>query len=154
MIVYIIALIVFGIALLVLEILILPGLIAGIIGALFILFSLSWIFTKYGSAAGIYASVATGIVTTLILYFALRSKMWKRFTLTTSLRDNKMNVLDNVDINIGDTAITLSALRPMGSVMIGDKKLEAQTNGELITANSEVIIINILPDKVIVKSKS
>ncbi len=154
MIVYIIALIVFGIALLVLEILIIPGLIAGIIGALFILFALSCVFTQYGSEAGIYASLATGIATTFIIYIALRSKVWKRFSLTTSLRDNRMNVLDNTDINIGDTAITLSALRPMGTVMIGDKKMEAQTNGELIAANSEVIIINILPDKVIVKAKS
>lgn len=154
MIVYIIALIVFGIALLVLEILILPGLIAGIIGGVFILFALSWVFTKYGSAAGIYASLAAGIATTLVLYLALRSKMWKRFSLTTSLQGNRMNVLDDREIKAGDTARTLSALRPMGTVMIGDKKVEAQTNGELIPANSEVVIINILPDKVIVKLKS
>ncbi len=154
MIIYALLLILFGIALLVLEILILPGLIAGIVGALFILFALSWVFSDYGSAIGIYVSIATIVCTALTLYFALRSKMWKRFSLHTSLKDNRVNVVDSEQIKIGDRALTLSALRPMGTLLIGDKKVEAQTNGELIPPNTEVEIINIQPNRLIVKSVS
>ena len=65
---------------------------------------------------------------------------------------NKFADIDEEEINIGDTARTLSALRPMGTVIIGDKKLEAQTNGEHISADCDVVITQILPNKVIVKS--
>ena len=144
MIYYIIALLLFGIGLLVLEVVILPGLIAGIIGGLFILFALGWVFAQYGNAIGICTSIATLAVTGLVLYFALRSKLWKRFSLTDSLQGNKMNVIDDDQISVGDIAKALSALRPMGTIIIGNKKIEAQTNlynynyaryqnGELVT---------------------
>lgn len=154
MIFYIIALIVFGIALLVLEIVILPGLVAGIIGALFIIFSLSWIFSSYGTEVGIYATISTLVVGGMTLYFALKSKMWKRFSLNTSLKDSRMNEIQPSGITVGDTAVTLSVLRPMGTIMIDNRRYEAQTNGEMIIENTEVEIINILPNKLIVKLKS
>ena len=63
-----------------------------------------------------------------------------------------MNVIDNEEIKIGDTVRTLSALRPMGTIIIAEKKYEAQTNGEHISADCDVVIVQILPNKVIVKS--
>ena len=78
--------------------------------------------------------------------------MWKRFSLTTSLQGNKMNVLDAEEIKVGDVAKTLSALRPMGTVMFINKRYEAQSNGEHISENADVTIMQILPNKVIVKT--
>src|SRR5690242_20320473 len=149
MFIYIAILIIVGIILLVLEILILPGLIAGAIGGLFLLVALSWTFKVYGTTVGIYTSVATVLLTALSIYMALRSKMWSRFSLKTDLKHSRANVLEEGLIEEGSEAFTVSALRPMGMIMIADKKVEARTNGEHIPENSRVTIIKVLPNGVI-----
>lgn len=149
----IIVLIVVGICLLVLEILILPGLIAGIIGVVLMLLGILWMYKDFGSSAGNYTSVITVIVTIFAIYYSLKSKAWQRFGLNDSLQ-GKTNEVDKLDLIEGDEGVALSALRPMGTVMIKDRKVEAQTNGELIQENSIVKILKVLPNKVIVKSIS
>lgn len=149
----IIVLIVVGICLLVLEILILPGLIAGIIGVVLMLLGILWMYQDFGSSAGNYTSVITVIVTIFAIYYSLKSKAWQRFGLNDSLQ-GKTNEVDKLDLIEGDEGVALSALRPMGTVMIKDRKVEAQTNGELIQENSIVKILKVLPNKVIVKSIS
>ena len=52
----------------------------------------------------------------------------------------------------GDEALAVSALRPMGTIMIGDIKVEAQSNGELIPENTKVVILRVLQNKVLVKA--
>ena len=152
MVFYIAVLIILGILLLVLEILILPGLIAGIIGSLFLVAAISWTFKSYGTAAGVYTSVATIALLAASIYIGLKSKIWSRFSLKTNMKESKMNEIDTSIVKEGDEAITVSALRPMGSIMIGDLKVEAQSNGELIQGNTKVIILRVLQNKVIVKA--
>jgi membrane-bound serine protease (ClpP class) len=140
-----------GITLLVLEILVLPGLIAGLIGGLFIVAAITWTFSEYGTAAGIYTSLATVIVAIIAIYTGLKSKVWKRFSLKQDMHESRVNIIDSNVVKAGDEAITISALRPMGTILIGDQKVEAQTNGELIPGNTRVIIISVLQNKVLVK---
>jgi membrane-bound ClpP family serine protease len=152
-IIYIILLITLGIALLVLEILVLPGLVAGIIGGLFLLIAVSWTFKEYGTVAGTYTATGTVILTALSLYIGLKSKVWKRFSLKHDLQESRANVVDATSIHEGDHAMTISALRPMGTILVNDIKIEARTNGEFIPANKEVVIIRIMPSGVLVKEK-
>ena len=150
---YIALLILLGITLLVLEIIILPGLIAGIIGGLFLLVAITWTFNTYGPTAGLYTSIATIVLTALSLYISFKSKVWNRFSLKGDLRESRANVTDPDSIEVGAEAITVSALRPMGTVMINDVKVEARTNGELIQEDRKVIVIKVLPSGVLVKEK-
>ena len=152
MILYIAILIILGIILLVLEILILPGLIAGIIGGLFLIAALSWTFSAYGTTAGIYTSVATVALTAISIYIGLKSKVWNRFSLKNNLKESKVNLIDTEIVKEGDEALAVSALRPMGTIMIGDMKVEAQSNGELIPENTKVIILRVLQNKVLVRA--
>lgn len=151
MIIYIAILILLGISLLVLEILILPGLIAGIIGGIFLLAALSWTFKAYGSTAGIYTSIATVVLAALSIYIGFKSKVWNRFSLKHSMKESKVNLIDTDVVKEGAVAITVSALRPMGTIMIDDIKVEAQSNGELIPGNTKVIILRVLQNKVLVR---
>lgn len=152
MILYIAILIVLGILLLVLEILILPGLIAGIIGGLFLLAAISWTFKAYGTTAGIYTSIATVALAVISIYIGLKSKVWNRFSLKHNLHESKVNLINTEIFKEGDEAIAVSALRPMGTIMIGDLKVEAQSNGELIPENTKVVILRVLQNKVVVKA--
>lgn len=147
----IILLIAIGIALLVLEILVLPGLIAGIIGGVFILAGVLMTYSNYGSEAGHLTAIASTILSAGTVIYFLRSKSWQKFGLNSKL-EGKTNEVDKLPVAEGDTGITISALRPMGTIMIGNLRIEAQTKGEMIPENTPVKIISVLPNKVLVEA--
>lgn len=149
----IVLLILIGIVLIVLEILILPGLISGIIGGILIVTGIAWMYKTQGSIIGNYTALSTAALTLAAIIYSLKSKAWQRFGLKDSLK-GKTNEVDQFDLKEGDEGIAVSALRPMGTVMVSEKRIEAQTNGELIQANTPVTILKILPNKIIVKSKA
>ena len=69
-----------------------------------------------------------------------------------NLKESKVNLIDTEIVKEGDEALAVSALRPMGTIMIGDMKVEAQSNGELIPENTKVIILRVLQNKVLVRA--
>ncbi|HKR05199.1 MAG TPA: NfeD family protein [Bacteroidia bacterium] len=148
----IILLILIGIVLVVLEILILPGLISGIIGSILIIIGILWMYKAFGSTVGNYTALGTAVLTLGAIIYSLKSKAWQRFGLQDSLK-GKTNEVDTLELAEGDEGVTISALRPMGTVMINEKRIEAQTNGELIPSNTLITILKILPNKIIVKAK-
>jgi membrane-bound ClpP family serine protease len=148
----IIILILFGIVLLVLEILVLPGLVAGIIGVVLMLAGILWMYTSQGDTAGHITLFATLVTAAGSIYYSLKSKAWERFGLKGQMDKPESNT--GLGFSEGDEAIALSAMRPMGTIMAHGIRAEAQTNGELITAGTTVIILKISPNKIIVKPKT
>lgn len=146
------ALILFGILLLLLEILVVPGLVMGVIGVIFIVIGLAFTYFEYGATYGNYTVLATVFLTIMTVVFALRSKAWKKFGLQEEML-GRMNVLDTAGIQPGVAGKTVSALRPMGSVLIGDLKLEAESKGEFIDENIEIEVVKVTANKIIVKPK-
>ena len=146
----IILLILVGIVLLILEILILPGLIAGIIGALMILGGIWYSFHELGNTAGTIVALSTLTVTLATIYLAFRYNVWRRFSLQQS-SDSKIERVDEMDIKIGDQGKALSVLRPMGTAVFNNKKIEVQSLGEMIEANATIEVIEVLTNKLIVK---
>lgn len=149
----IIGLLILGIILLVLEILVLPGLIAGIIGGAFLFAGIVWMYAAEGTRAGNITLVATFVGTSLAIYFSLKSKSWLRYGLKSTI-DSKVNDIASLSIQEGAEGRTLSALRPSGTILIGDARVEANTSGEMIDAGSKVIVTRVLPNRVIVKIKT
>ena len=146
----IILLILVGIVLLILEILILPGLIAGIIGALMILGGIWYSFHELGNTAGTIVALSTLTVTLATIYLAFRYNVWRRFSLQQS-SDSKIERVDEMDIKIGDQGKAPSVLRPMGTAVFNNKKIEVQSLGEMIEANATIEVIEVLTNKLIVK---
>ncbi len=148
----IIGLIVIGIILLVLEIIVLPGMIAGIIGGIFLLVAILWMYSSEGETAGHITLAITFVATLVAIYASLKSRAWRRYGLH-EINDGKVNDVTALQIHEGDEGRTLSALRPSGTILIGDSKLEAQTNGEMIDVGTKVVVTKVFPNKVIVKIK-
>ena len=149
----IIGLLLLGIVLLVLEILVLPGMVAGIIGGAFLLAGIAWMYAAEGTNAGHITLVATFITTFLAVYFSLKSKSWLKFGLKSTI-DSRVNDIGSLLIKEGAEGRTLSALRPSGTILIEGTRVEANTSGEMIDAGSKVIVTKVLPNKVIVKIKT
>jgi membrane-bound ClpP family serine protease len=146
----IILLILAGIVLLILELLILPGLVAGIVGGILLIAGIWYSFHEYGSTTGFITAFATLALTLLSLYLTFKYNIWRRFSLEKA-NDSKISRVDEMNINPGDTGKSLSAIRPMGMGMFNHKKVEVQSMGEMIDANSSIEVIEVLPNKLIVK---
>ena len=143
-------LILFGILLIMIEIFITPGFIVGVLGTLFLVAGLVYTYKEYGDFSGnITLAITTGfLATTLILAF--RNGAWSRFAITDVIH-GKANNIDQLTINIGDTGKSISALRPAGSAIINDHRVEVHADGEFILANEKIEVVKKVQNRIFIK---
>lgn len=146
----IILLIIIGLSLIVLEIIVIPGAIAGIIGLLIIAFAIWESFDVFGNTTGYITLFSTLFVTAIALYFTLKSKTWNRISLKSTI-DSKVNMLKENELNVGDEGKSISRLAPSGKAIFNDEFYEVHTNSEFIDQNQHIIITKIDHNKIIVK---
>ncbi|OPZ99835.1 MAG: hypothetical protein BWY70_00872 [Bacteroidetes bacterium ADurb.Bin408] len=150
----IITLILAGLFFLILEILVFPGTsVVGIVGFVLLIVAIWGAYSFHGTSYGHYTLIATFSLTFLALFFSLRSKTWKKFSLEHEV-DGKVNVIDENAIKTGDTGTTVSRLAPMGNALINGEIYEVSTNGDFIDQEKEIIVIKIEKNKIIVKLKN
>jgi membrane-bound ClpP family serine protease len=145
-------LVILGLILIALEVLFLPGLIVGILGGLLILIAMIYSTLTIGIEAGII-TIVFSLVSIIILFISFKKlKVWDRFVLKDEQKlsaSGKLNYNENEII--GKTGIALTDLRPSGFILIDNKKIDAQSNGEFIPKNSKIEIISVEGSKVKVK---
>ncbi|MBK8847969.1 MAG: NfeD family protein [Bacteroidetes bacterium] len=105
---------------------------------------------NHGVTAGHITLLTTAVSTGGFLWWAFTSKTWNRFSLRTVNHAKAINYLEN-EVKVGDIATTISAMRPMGTVLINDKKYEALSQISFIDVGKAVIVIEVLPNKLVVK---
>ena len=149
----IIGLILIGLVLVILEIMVLPGLVSGIIGIIMMVIGVSMSFSEFGATGGGITLMSTVVVSIIAIYSSLKAKSWKKFGLKETI-DSHVNEVEATGVIEGQTGIAISALRPSGTVQINNLKIEAQSLNEWIDVDSEVEVIQVLPNKIIVKQKS
>jgi len=145
--------IIIGLLFLALEILVIPGVgVAGIIGFILIAVGVWQAYAGHGLLAGHLVLGGTLLFTVLTLVLSLRGRTWRKLALSTSI-DSKVNVIDHELIRIGDTGKTVSRLAPMGKAQINGEFYEVSTNGDFIDPKTEIIVLKIEYNKIIVKRK-
>ncbi len=150
----IILLILLGILLFVVEFLVVPGItIAGIGGAILIFAGIYLSYDQYGLMTGNLIVGGTVFSMLVIMYYALKSRTWKRTMLDTSI-EGKVNVFENPDVKPGDAGKAISRLAPMGKVEVNGSYYEAKSLDNLIDQDTEIEVVKVYPDKLIVKPKN
>ena len=147
---FIVLMILFGIFLIVLEIVLLPGLIAGILGAVFMMMGIVWTWQIFGTQAAVITGIAAAATLGIVLFAAFRTGFWKRFSLKDKL-EGRMNVIDPDLVKTGDRGAAVSSLRPMGTVRINGLRYEALSEGPMIPPNYPIEVVRIDGYKIIVK---
>lgn len=149
----IIFLIILGILLFLVEFLIVPGItIAGIGGAISIITGIVLTFYYQGPVSGLIVLICTALLIGLTIVFMLKAGTWRRLMLNKAI-DGKVDFvrMEEGRIKTGDKGKTITRLNPMGKVMVGDEYYEAKALDELIDQNSDVEIVKIESNKIIVK---
>ena len=147
----IILLIILGIALILFEFLI-NAFILGFLGLVAVISGIILSYQNYGNTIGHYTVLLTFIFSVSVLILFLKNKTWKKTMLKAKI-DGKVNIIKKEKINLGDTGQTVTRLAPIGKVIINNEFFEAKSLNEFIDENTEIEIIEILRNQIIVQIK-
>ncbi|MHB8157980.1 MAG: NfeD family protein [Desulfocucumaceae bacterium] len=152
-------LILLGMIALVTEVFLLPGFgVAGILGI--ILFAWGIILMAVDVTQATMA-LFWGLIATIVFFFlSLRLfkkfNIWERLTLSTKQHNKEGYTAPRaeLELNIGKTGVSLTPLRPAGSVDISGHRLDVVTEGEFIPAGVPVEVVLVEGSRVVVRSIS
>ena len=150
--IFVILLISFGLILLIIEVIFIPGsTIVGIIGGISICYGIYAGYKYFEGLIGTYILIATLISVLVSFYYSFRSRVWEGFTLQKTI-ENKVNE-DEKSLLIGSIGIAVSAIRPVGEVDFEDELREVYSwDGKWINAGKKVVILRIEGKKIFVKT--
>lgn len=147
----IILLILLGLILLLIEFAVIPGVtIAGIGGFLLLTASIYIAFTELGTAAGFITLVIVLIIAPAMIYYFFKSRSGKKMILEKNI-DGKVEFINPGKITVGDEGKTIGRLAPSGKARVNGEVVEAQSTGAFIDHNSEIKVLKILSNKIIVE---
>lgn len=142
-----IGLVVIGLALLAVEVYVVPGVnVVGILGLLVLIFAIGYAFSSAGLWGGVVTLGGTFVLGGGMLYAMWRSGAWEEFVLATSMLPGRQlpeGSQDNRARYLGKVGAALTPLRPSGVAEIDGERVEVQTEGGFIAANSKIRVVAI-----------
>jgi membrane-bound ClpP family serine protease len=139
----IITLLLIGLALVIIELVFIPG--TTVVGLLGLIFSITGIIISYkhfGSDVGFYILISMLLATLLALFYSFRSGSWSKFSLKTSNK-NRVNEGMAASLAIGDEGRAVSTLRPIGKADFKNQQFEVKTKGDYVEHGTRVRITQI-----------
>jgi membrane-bound ClpP family serine protease len=139
----IIILLLIGLALVIIELVFIPG--TTVVGLLGLIFSITGIIISYkhfGSDVGFYILISMLLATLLALFYSFRSGSWSKFSLKTSNK-NRVNEGMAASLAIGDEGRAVSTLRPIGKADFKNQQFEVKTKGDYVEHGTRVRITQI-----------
>jgi membrane-bound ClpP family serine protease len=147
----IIALLLIGLTLIVIELVFIPG--TTVVGVLGFVFSAVGIFVCYkhfGRETGLYVLLGISSLTLAALIISFRSGSWSKFSLKSSI-ESKVNEGLTSSLAVGDEGKALSTLRPIGKAEFHNKQFEVKTSGDYVENGKRVRITLIQSNQIFVE---
>lgn len=147
----IIALLAIGLALIIAEIVFIPGTtLVGILGLVFAIAGIVISYEHFGSDVGFYILIGMGAATAASLYYSFKTGVWAKFSLKTSSQ-SKVNEGMVAELTVGDEGKTLSTLRPVGKAKFKEQEYEVKTLGDYVDHGMPIRIKLIMSNQIIVE---
>jgi membrane-bound serine protease (ClpP class) len=148
--VLVIGLMVFGLALIAIEVFVIPGFgligvlgIAGVVGSAYLAYS--ELDTPYAALTIVGGIVGAGVM----FWFVPRTKLGKSMVLETQTLGSAPNPeLEKLQDREG---VALTTLRPAGSVEIDERPVDVVTDGEYVEAGKRVRVVRVEGGRVVVE---
>ena len=153
-----IALILVGLALIVVEVTVVPGLnVIGVAGVLGAAVGVVVAFVEYGVAGGLGTLAATVLAAGGGGYLLVESGAWDRFVLTDTLTGGDAEAADEAESRarlLGKTGTAITPLRPGGVAEVGGARVEVETEGAFVASGSAVRVVALDRRRVIVRMEA
>jgi membrane-bound ClpP family serine protease len=142
----------FALALIVVEIIFIPGTsLFGLAGFILAIIGFWISFSTLGATTGFAVVAAFLLVAGGTIYYSLKKRAWSRFALNNQIF-SRVNDDEKFILRIGETGHTLSALRPSGKAEFGNHVVEVHTLGKFLDVNQSVRVIRIDHNKIFVEA--
>ena len=151
-----ILLFVVGIILLLIEFFVTPGFgIPGVLGVLSMFGSIVWASPSFSYAAISLLIALVGVVVLLFISikFGRTRKVWSRLILSVRQENEKGYVAPIAELSLleGSRGKAVTTLRPAGTAVINDKRIDVVTDGEYIAADTEIEVVSVEGMRVVVR---
>lgn len=141
-----------AIALILVEIFLVPGVgVPGIIGLALLAITLYVAYTIDNTTGHITLGVTT-LVSAGLMLLAFRAKTWTRLSIQEEIKSKV--TFNTASLQVGQEGKTLTRLNPIGNVMFDELQFEARSKGEFIDDHTLVEIVNIEGNKITVIPKT
>lgn len=128
-----------GVILLTLEIVALPGGVAGVFGVLLLGFGVWQSFLLYGNGVGTTILLCSIGLCVLLLALFMKKKTWLRFSLNEE-SDSKVNQLEPI-VKAGTRGVTISRLAPTGKALINGEQMEVHAINKFIDPDRPIEVV-------------
>ena len=137
----IILLLVLGVVLLALEIVALPGGVAGFFGVVLLGIGVWQSYVRFGSRVGTFILIGAIILCILMLVMLMKAKTWQRFSLNEESA-SKVNQLEPA-VKAGTRGVTISRLAPTGKALIDGEQMEVHAVNKFIDPDRPIEVVDI-----------
>lgn len=145
--IFILLLLVCGMALIVLELVAIPGTtIAGLSGVALSIWGIYEVFAEYGAWMGGMVLIFDVVVCLLLLIWSLKTKTWKRFAQKEEI-SSKVNEIQTT-VKAGDRGKTITRLAPMGTALINGERMEVYTSTSFLDPQTDIVVEEVEGNKV------
>lgn len=138
-------LIAIGLALIAVEVYLIPGFnVIGILGLLSLMFAVGYAFSTSGFAGGVLTLAGALSATGMLYYVLWTSGAWQRFVLSTTVTDDaalRAKEQETRSRYLGKEGVALTPLRPTGVAEIEEERVEVVTEGGFIAAGSRIRVV-------------
>ena len=139
----VVALAIAGVALIFLE-MFLPGIIAGVIGAILLIAAVFNAYYDLGAAAGNVTLLAASAATAGLWWFWAtkfqHTRFGRRMTLTAA--DTGTSQAAGLADFIGQTGTAITPLRPSGTILVAGKRVDAITSVRIVRIEGTGVIVH------------
>ncbi|PZX55660.1 NfeD family protein [Algoriphagus chordae] len=145
------SLLIIGLVLLLAEVLFVPGTtVVGIFGLAVSLAGIVYAFLSFDTEVAWWITALAVILNLAAIVYGFSSGVWNRFSLKTSMQGGTFDGRTD-SLQIGMVGKTISDLKPIGKASFEDDVYEVKSENGFITVGTEVTIIKIENNKIIVK---
>ena len=130
-----------GVLLLTLEIVVLPGGIAGLFGAILIGLGVWQTYALFGNTTGTIVLLCAVALVVLTLILFLRKRTWQRFSLNEEVT-SRVNEVETA-VKVGSRGNNISRLAPTGKALIDGQQVEVHAVNKFIDPDRPVEVVAI-----------
>ncbi|MFY0628290.1 MAG: NfeD family protein [Reichenbachiella sp.] len=140
-----------GIALIIIEIIFVPGTtVVGVMGFLLGGYGIYHSYELFGTTTGHIVFGVSAVLVILSSIYSLKSNAWKKLALKGSI-DSRVNEHMTSHLSVGQEGVSVSSLKPVGKAAFDDVEFEVKSLGNFVLEETAIKIIRIERNNIFVE---
>ncbi len=133
------------------EVLFVPGTtVVGAFGLIISLVGVAYAFLSFDLGTAWLITGVAALLNLIAIVYSFKSGVWNKFSLKNT---NQGGAFDGrtIGLQVGMPGKAISDIKPIGKASIGEKIYEVKSESGYITVGSDIIVMKILNNQIIVK---